>query len=427
MQRVIFLVDMNAFFISCEATRNPDLRGKPAAVAGDPKYRSGIILAANYEARAFGVKTTMVIHEALKLCPHLVLVPPDHTFYEEKSREVMNLLAGYTPVIEQGSIDEAWLDMTGCECLFGEPRACAGRIMAQIHDELGLYCSIGVSGNKFLAKMASDFRKPQGITELWEKDVPEKLWPLPVGNMYGIGKKTAETLNRLGIRTIGDLAAADLPYLSGRLGKWAVELHNRANGLDDTPVTPHVADEMKSIGRSTTLPRDITDVEDAKKVIMELSEDVGRSARHHNKKGRTVQITLKYNDFKTITRQTTICPTWLSKDIMAAGFELLEANWNHKRAVRLLGISITGFDDDINLDQISLFDLECILPDKAETDAMLGTGAPPKAGYGGGKLDEKSSRLREEKLEKSLDAIRAKFGTEKVKRASLLPRESNQE
>lgn len=179
VQRVIFLVDMNAFFISCEATRNPALAGKPAAVAGDPERRSGIILAANYEARKFGVRTTMVLREALKLCPRLVLVPPDHFFYEKMSCEVMKILARYTPCIEQNSIDEAWLDMTGTEVLTGKPMDAAHSIMDTINVELGLWCSIGIADNKFLAKMASEMKKPMGITELWQENVKDKMWPLP--------------------------------------------------------------------------------------------------------------------------------------------------------------------------------------------------------------------------------------------------------
>jgi len=165
MQKVIFLVDMNAFFISCEMTRDHSLVGIPAAVAGDPQKRSGIILAANYEARSFGVKTAMVLHEALKLCPKMILVPPDHRFYEQKSKEVMDLLSNFTPILEQNSIDEAWLDMTGCEGLFGKPVVAAKLIMDEIKDRLGLWCSIGIAENKFLAKMAAEMiRVPSCIT-----------------------------------------------------------------------------------------------------------------------------------------------------------------------------------------------------------------------------------------------------------------------
>lgn len=394
MKRVVFLVDMNAFFISCETTRRPELAGVPAAVAGDPKKRSGIILAANYEARRYGVRTTMTVGEAIKLCPGIALVPPDHPFYSEKSRQVMQLLSNYTPVIEQASIDEAWLDMTGCETVFGSPRTAAERIMADIRDNLGLWCSIGISENKFLSKMAADMKKPMGITELWACDVPEKLWPLNVGSMYGIGRKTAQLLEEMNIRTIGDLAAADPARLYEKLGKMAYEIHQRANGIDGSPVTPHSPDEVKSIGRSTTLPRDITDLEEARKVIMELSEEVAMSARRHGKKGRTVQITIKYSDFRTITRQTRIPATNLARDIMQAGFKLLENNWNRLRPVRLLGISISGFEENI-CEQVSLFD-------QAET------------GY---------DRAKEQKLEMTLDQIRQKYGSDKIRRAALIKKE----
>ncbi len=169
MHRIIFLVDMNAFFISRESTRHPEIIGKPAAVAGEPKNRSGIILTANYEARKFGVKTTMVLHRALKLCPNMIIIPPDHYFYKQKSKEVMDILSEYTPVIEQNSIDEAWLDMTGCERIFGRPYQSAKHIMRHINRELGLDCSIGISENKFLAKMASEMKKPLGITRPLKK------------------------------------------------------------------------------------------------------------------------------------------------------------------------------------------------------------------------------------------------------------------
>jgi len=394
MKRVVFLVDMNAFFISCETTRRPELAGVPAAVAGDPRKRSGIILAANYEARKYGVRTTMTVGEAKKLCPGIILVPPDHSFYSEKSRQVMRILSTYTPVIEQASIDEAWLDMTGCEALSGTPREAAQKIQDEIRKTLGLWCSIGISENKFLAKMAAEMKKPLGITELWVRDVPEKLWPLNVGAMYGIGKKTTQLLEKLNIRTIGELAAMDPVVLSEKLGKMAFEIHQRANGIDDTPVKPHSPDEMKSIGRSTTLPRDITDIEEARKVIMELAEDVAMSARRHGKKGRTVQITIKYSDFKTITRQTRVFPTNLARDIMQAGFRLLENNWNRFKPVRLLGISISGFDEDIS-DQISLFD----------------------------QADTGRDRVKEEKLEIALDRIRQKYGPDKISRAALIKKE----
>lgn len=194
MKRVIFLVDMNAFFIGCEALRDPSLIALPAAVAGDPQKRSGIVLTANYEVQKFGVRTTMTVYQAKKSCPGIVLVPPHRKLYEERSQAVMELLGRYTSVLEQNSIDEAWLDMTGCEGIWEEPLEAARSIMIHINTELGLQCSIGISQNKFLSKMAADMKKPQGISTLWQEEVPEKLWPLPVGDLYGIGKQTAAKL-----------------------------------------------------------------------------------------------------------------------------------------------------------------------------------------------------------------------------------------
>lgn len=391
-QRVVFLVDMNAFFISCEMTRNPSLRGRPSAVAGDPKKRTGIILAANYEARGFGVKTAMTLHEALKLCPGMLLVPPDHRFYNQKSDEVMELLSGYTPVVEQNSIDEAWLDMTGMEMLFGKPAEVAARIMDEIKNRLGLWCSIGIADNKFLAKMASEMKKPLGITELWKKDIPSKLWPLPVKAMYGIGGKTAERLNRIGIQTIGDLAKYDRELLVKTLGKSGNEACLHANGQDYSPVQPHTAGEMKSIGRSTTLPEDVTSLEKAKLILMELADDIGMTARKNSKKGRTVQITLKYSDFNVITRQITVPATCTTKDIFQTGCTLLEQNWNSLHPVRLIGISLTGFDEGYADGQLSFFDL----------------------------VEAKDKNTRQEQLDTALDKIRSKHGTDKINRAALI-------
>jgi DNA polymerase-4 len=395
MQKVIFLVDMNAFFISCEMTRNPSLIGIPAAVAGDPKKRSGIILAANYEARSCGIKTTMVLHEALRLCPKLILVPPDHHFYQQKSEEVMDLLSSYTPVLEQNSIDEAWLDMTGNEGLFGKPVVAAKRIMDEIKDRLGLWCSIGIAENKLLAKMAAEMKKPLGITELWEHDIPTKLWPLPVKEMYGIGGKTAEKLNRMGVKTIGDLAKYDKNLIVKTFGKSGTEISLHANGIDNSPVLPRMVDDVKSIGRSTTLPEDISDIEKAKTVLMELADDIGMTARRHDKKGRTVQITLKYSDFHVATRQAPIPATYSTKEMYQAGCGLLEQNWNRSRPVRLIGISLSGFNEDSISDQMSLF-------------------------------DQRENNVKDDKnklIDKAMDKIRDKHGSEIITFATLVKKE----
>jgi DNA polymerase-4 len=369
MKRVIFLVDMNSFYISCERTRHPEIDGKPAAVAGDPINRTGIILTSNYEARKYGIKTTMVVREAMRLCPSLIIISPDHEFYEQKSKEVMKILSSYTPVIEQNSIDEAWLDMTGCEGIFGSPLESANNIMERIKNELDLWCSIGISENKFLSKMASDMKKPLGITELWKNNIEQKMWPLPVNYMYGVGKQTAQKFQNKGIATIKDLALADNKYIFANFGKSGTDFHLLANGIDTSIVTPTSKSGIKSIGRSVTLPHDTLDIEYLQSVLFDLSDEVGMTARKYGKKGHTVQISIKYSDFKSITRQMTLPATFLVKDIYISGVELLRKNWNNK-PVRLIGISLNGFDNSNKSEQMSLFELPNAIKEKSNEDKI---------------------------------------------------------
>lgn len=393
MDRLVFLVDMNAFFISCETVRRPELREVPAAVAGDPKRRTGIVLAANYAARGFGVRTAMSVYQALNLCPELVLVAPDHRYYSQKSNEVMDLLGRFSPVVEQNSIDEAWLDMTGSHKLFGAPLEAAFAIQSAIETELGLWCSIGVSNNKFLAKMAAEMKKPQGITTLFPAELEKKLWPLPVGKVYGIGAKTAQKFNDLGMFTISDLAHADPNWLQSKFGKSGPQLHRCVNGLEVSPVTAHQRDDVKSIGKSVTLSEDLRDLSLGKQILFSLSDQVGRSARKKNRAGTTIQITIKYSDFQTITRQQTVAPTHSSRDIYKTASKLLEDHWKSSRSVRLLGVTLGGFDKDVPLQQLSMFD----------------EGTP---------LD--ASDVKQEELEKTMDLIREKFGSKSLVHAILL-------
>jgi DNA polymerase IV len=382
---------MNAFYIGCEMTRIPELKDKPAAVAGDPKNRGGIILSPNYNARKYGVKTTMLNHEAKKLCPDIVFVPPEHSFYREMSGKVMDILSRYAPVIQQSSIDEAYLDLTGCEALFGTPRQIAEKIMDDIKTELDLWCSIGISENKFLAKMASEMKKPLGITEIWQDEIKDKLWPLKVREMTGVGKQTEKKLNNMSIFTIGEVAKSNKSLLMQEFGKYGEEIFNHANGFDNLKVDATGFHENKSISRSTTLPMDISDMEYLKTILLELSEEVGLEARRQNYKGKTVSIVIKYSDFQTITRQKTLSPTNLTKEIYDTGVKLLKDNWNTLKPIRLIGIGIGGAEEE-STQQLSLFDIT-----KTE-----------------------GKNVKEEKLEKALDAIKEKYGINSVKRARLI-------
>lgn len=400
MKRVIFLVDMDAFFTSCESTRHPEILNNPAVVAGDPKKRSGIILTANYEARKFGIKTTMLLNKALKLCPHLIIIAPDRNFYKQKSKEVIDILSSYTPLIEQNSIDEAWLDMTGCEKIFGNPKESAKLIGTRIKNKLGLSCSIGISENKFLSKMASEMKKPSGITELWEKDIKTKLWPQSINYMYGVGKHTAEKLKNIKIENIGELALFNKNILIKKLGKMGSELYALANGIDDSPVRPHSHDDIKSIGRSITLSNDIFDMEYAKIVLMKLCDAVGMAARKYNKNGGIVQLSIKYYNFHAITRRATIPATCLVKDIYSASIKLLKNNWSSNTPIRLLGISLSGFSEENSCaKQISMFELPKIKHD---------TEIPNKS----------------EKIEDVISSIRNKYGFSIINRAVLIDKSS---
>lgn len=391
MNRLVFLVDMNAFFISCEMARNPELKGKPAAVAGDPQKRSGIILAANYEARKYKVKTTMLLHEAQMLCPELVTVPPDHEYYEGMSRKVMDILSGYTPVIQQNSIDEAWMDMTGCEKLFGAPMEIAENIMKTVSEELDLWCSIGISENKFLAKMGSELKKPRGITELYIKDIKDKLWPLPVREMYGVGRQTEQKLMEYAIYKIGDIAKSNVEFLKKNFGKYGEELYRLSNGIDNSSVTPNPIYDSKSISRSTTLPFDTNDSVYIRNILMGLSEEVGYEARKYGFKGKTISISIKYQDFTSATRQKTVSPTYLTKDIYETAVKLIDENKSRNKLIRLLGVGLSNFDED-GSEQLSIFEL----------------------------LEGKDKLQKEETLEKAIDKIRERYGSKKILRGSML-------
>lgn len=380
----ILHVDMNAFYASCHQARNPLLKGKPILVAGDPKKRNGIVLTASYEARKYGVKTAMPNWQAKRLCPHAIFISPDYSLYAENSQQIMKILGQFTPTVEIFSIDEAWLDVTGCQSLFGDSVKIAHRIQNTIKAKLDLPCSIGVSYNKLLAKMASDMKKPMGITIISQGDVPEKLWFLPVEELFGVGRQMAKRLKSINIKTIGDLANVSVKLLEDSFGVNGRYLHLWANGIDKTPVDPNSRDKAKSMGHSTTLPENITSYDDAKGVLLFLSEEVGRRVRRENYMGRTVTLTLRDSSFNTITRSSTISYTNTTEDIYYTAKRLLYSHWNEDPPLRLIGVSLSQLTKEMH--QISIFD-----------------------------KDEKK-----QKLNQVIDEIKDKFGDDAIFRAKLL-------
>lgn len=351
--RVIFHIDMNSFYASVEMKYNPKLKGKPIAIAGNPKERRGIIVTSSYEARAKGVKTTMPVWEAKKLCPELIVIPPNFPRYRETSATIFRLLHDITPMIEPVSIDEGYLDVTK-EPL--HPLTLANNIQHMLLREVDIPCSIGIGPNKFLAKTASDMKKPLGITVLRIRDLPAKLWPHPVGTMYGVGEKTAEKLKQIDIQTIGDLAQADTYAVSQLLGINGERLIHRANGIDPRPVDPDSVHTFKSIGNSVTLPQDTTDPNKIRKILFQLATRVEERLKRRGLKGQTVQLTLRDANRKTITRSRKLENHIDDKeDMIFVIYDLLEEHWELE-PIRLLGVTMQDLlEKQYIVNQLDLF------------------------------------------------------------------------
>lgn len=383
VDRIIMHVDMNAFFASVEQQADPALRGRPVLVSGDPEGRS-VVSAASYEARPFGVRAGMPLATARRLCPGAVVVRARHGEYSRVSHQILSILREYTPLVEPCSIDEAFLDLTGCEKVSGPPRAAALGIKRDIRAATGLTCSIGIAPNRFLAKMASDLQKPDGLVVLESTDVPRLLWPLPVTRLFGVGEKTAERLRSLGIVTIGALAQMPAPLLQERLGPGAGRLLDLAWGRDATPVGAESAG-AKSISHEVTLAVDTADEGRLQELLLDMGDRVARRARRALLQGRTVELKLRSAKFHTIVRSRTLDgPTQLCEDIYAACLKLLDKHWD-RSPVRLVGVSLSQ--------------LSCL---------------------GQGQLRFPDGRERQRQLAAVTDAIRERFGEESLVRARLL-------
>lgn len=367
-KRLIFHIDMNAFFASCEQVIHPELKNKAIIVGGDPKRRSGIVLACSYEAKKYGVKTTMPLHQALNLCPHGIVIKSSIGLYGEMSKKVMAIFDDYTPLKEQLSIDEAFLDMTGTEHLFGHYLDAAKTIQDRIYNELDLGCSIGISSNKLLAKMASDMKKPMGITTLFLDEIEAKMWPMPVGELYGVGKKTVPKLKELGIRTIGDLAGANPHSMTERFGDLgANHMIQIANGISSDILHESGSSEMKSVGNEITFSKDIYEEAELKKHLLYLSDKVGYRLRKKFYKGKTITLKIKFNDFTVITRSKSLKQVTDNTDIIyELACELLRKN-KGTLGIRLIGVTVSNIGDEVGV-QLCLFDQ----PDEeAPVDGMV--------------------------------------------------------
>ncbi|MEK5163479.1 DNA polymerase IV [Paenibacillus sp. FSL R5-0527] len=357
--RVILHVDMNAFYCSVHEAEEPEkYRNRPTAVAGSVELRKGVIVTCSYTARKRGISTGMTVSQGLKKCPELLVIQPDFHLYRKYSRAFMDIAYEYTPLLQAMSIDECYLDITGSK-QFGTPLEIAAQIQQRIKNELDLPCSIGVAPNKLLAKMASDMKKPNGITVLRIRDVPRLLWDKPCNELFGVGRKTAEKLKKMRIYTIGQLAAADENKLIERFGVAGAWMKRAANGIDDSPVNDE-REKNKSIGHTTTLPADISRMEDVQRVMLNLADQVARRLRRQQLMAQTVQITIRTPDMKTITRSQSLeTVTEQAEEIYREACELYRRHWNEDKPVRLLGITLQNLvpKEEAAL-QLDLFDYE---------------------------------------------------------------------
>lgn len=362
-KRIIFHIDVNSAFLSWEAVYrlrhlggSEDLRTQVSAVGGDMAMRHGIILAKSMPAKKYGIKTGETIVEAKRKCPELILVPPNYGLYEKCSAAFLELLRQYTPCVEPYSIDEAFMDMSGTEELWGDPLTAAEEIRKRIRETLGFTVNIGISENKLLAKMASDFRKPDRVHTLWKEEIPEKMWPLPVSELFFVGRATTGKLLNLGIRTVGELAKTDPDLLKFHLKKHGLVIRAFAEGRD-VSVVQSEPPANKGYGNSTTIAFDVTDASTARLVLLALAETVAARLRKAKVRAEVLAVGIRYHDLSHVSRQMTLMnPTSLTGEIHRYACRLFDQLWDGA-AIRHLGIHAGRVKDDgCGIRQLALFD-----------------------------------------------------------------------
>lgn len=378
------MIIMDVFFASVEQSFNPAYHNKPLIVCGDTERRS-VVTSASYEARPFGIKAGMPIQEARRLCPTGLFIEGDPKKYLNISLKLVEIYRRFTPIVEISSIDEAFLDITGTGRLFGSPEDIAKAIKMAIRDKFRLTCSIGIAPNKLLAKMAAEFKKPDGLTIIAPEQVPSIIWGLPIKDLYGVGPATEKALFSMGVTTIGALAKISEDILKRRFGIVGVGLHLLANGADYSKVVPE-PEPAKSMGHEFTLPEDTSDKEELYRTLLKLASQVGRRLRRDHYRGRTISLKLRYPDFTTLIKSETISEfTDIDSVIYRSARDLLEKHWLTWRKVRLLGISVSNLRSTSHRsNQLELF----------------------------------RDRLKERKLLETMDRIRDKYGEDSVSWAS---------
>jgi len=400
MEQVVLHVDVNSAFLSWEAVHRLqageeiDLREIPSAVAGDKNKRHGVILAKSILAKQCGVKTGEPIVDALRKCPNLTLVPPSHALYQEYSQAFIDILCEFSPCVEKCSIDEAYCDMSGMSNLFGSPVEAAHQIKDRIRRELGFTVNVGISSNKILAKMASDFRKPDKVHTLFPNEIKEKMWVLPVGELFFVGKSTVKKLNTLGIYTIGELAQTDVNILKAHLKKHGEVIHSFANGIDASIISQEEV-KNKGYGNSTTISFDVEEESTAKMILLSLAETVSSRLRNDDMMANVVSVSIVDSEFRHSSHQTTLLsPTHNTNVIHKIACTLFDELWDGS-PIRNLGIQTSKVVSDAAEKQMNLFGFE---------------------------TDEKK-----EKLDQAIDKIRNRYGTSAIQRASLVKQKKDKE
>ena len=380
--RVILHCDMNGFFASVELLDYPELRDKPMAVCGDPESRHGIILAKNEIAKRYGIVTAETLWQARKKCPDLQTVPPHHKKYQHYSRLINEIYLQYTDMVEPFSVDESWLDVTASQKLFGNGKQIADKIRHQVKKELGLTLSAGVSFNKIFAKMGSDYKKPDATTVITQENYKNILWPLDIRDLFFVGKATADKLQGIGIHTIGQLAESDRHTVTALLGKQGSIIHDYANGLDQTPVSRFdKREDVKSIGNGSTFRRNLEGIQDIRTAVIALSDTVAVRLRQKKKKAFGVKVDIKDPSLKVISRQQQLDnPTNLAENIADTAVSIIEKSWNLRHPIRMLTVTAINLCPEDQAQQLSLFSSENIQNETGE------------------------------KMERTMDDIRKKFG-----------------